>query len=70
MEWMRDSFERVTRLYLQGKYRILIVDGYASHVSNEFIRFTREYGIVYLCLPAHLTHLVQPLDIDVFGPLK
>lgn len=67
---MRDCFEPATRRYLQGEHRMLIVDGHASHVSNEFIRFTREHKIVCLCLPAHSTHLLQPLDVGVFGPLK
>lgn len=49
---------------------MLIVNGHASHVSTEFIRFAREHKIVCLCLPAHSTHLLQPLDVGVFGPLK
>lgn len=49
---------------------MLIVDGHASHVTNEFIKFTREHKIVCLCLPAHSRHLLQPLDVGVFGPLK
>lgn len=67
---MRDCFEPATRLYLQGEYRMLIFDGHASHVSNDFIRFTREHKTVCLCLPAHSIHLLQPLDGSVFGPLK
>ena len=67
---MRDYFELAIRRYLQGEYRILIVDGHASHVSNEFIRFTHEHKIVCLCLPAHSTYLLQPLDVGVFGFLK
>ncbi len=49
---------------------MLIVDGHSSHVSTEFIRFAQEHQIVCLCLPAHYTHLLQPLDVGVFGPLK
>ena len=70
MEWMRDCFHPETKDRLRGDYRMLIVDGHASHVSTEFIRFAREHKIVCLCLPAHSTHLLQPLDVGVFGPLK
>ena len=70
MEWIRNCFEPETRSYLRGEYRMLIVDGHASHVSTEFIRFAQEHKIVCLCLPAHSTHLLQPLDVGVFGPLK
>lgn len=57
-----------TRNYLRVEYRMLIVDGHASHVSAEFIRFTREHKILCLCLPAHSTHLLKLLDVRVFGP--
>ena len=67
---MRDCFKPTTRAYLRGEYRILIVDGHAFHVSTEFIRFTREHKIVCLCLSAHSTYLLQPLDVGVFDPLK
>ena len=67
---MRDCFEPETKHCLCNDYRMLIVDGHASHVSTEFIQFVRENKIVCLCLPAHSIHLLQPLDIGVFGPLK
>ena len=70
MEWMSDRFEPGTRSYLCGEYQMLIIDGHASHVSTEFIRFAREHKIVCLCWPAHSTHLLQPLDVRVFGSLK
>ena len=49
---------------------MLIVDGHLSHVSTKFFQFVREHKIVCLYLPAHSTHLLQPLDVGVFGPLK
>ena len=70
MEWMRDCLEPATKIHPRDEYRMLIVDGHASHVTNEFIKFTQEPKIVYLCLPAHSTHLLKPLDVGVYGPLK
>ena len=70
IEWLKDCFEPATRAELQGEYRLLIVDGHASHVSNEFIKFVKANKIICLCLPPHSTHLLQPLDVSVFGPLK
>ncbi len=70
MEWIRNCFEPKTRSYLPDEYRVLIVDGYTSHISTGFIQFALENPIVGLCLPAYSTHLLQPLDVGVFGPLK
>ena len=67
---MRGCFEPETKHCLRGDYRMLIVDRNASYVSIKFIQFARKHKIVYLCLPAHSTHLLQPLDIGVFGLLK
>ena len=49
---------------------MLIVDGHTSHITNKFIKFTQEYKIVYLYLLVYLIHLLQPLNIGVFGFLK
>ena len=68
LDWLKKSFEPATAKYLQGEYRLLIVDGHASHISTEFIKFCNEKKIILLCLPPHTTHMLQPLDMSVFGP--
>ena len=32
--------------------------------------FCRNNGIILHCFPAHASHLMQPLDVSVYGPLK
>ena len=70
LEWLRRCFEPATRDKVNGQTRILICDGHGSHVTSEFIAHCREYNIVLLILPPHSSHLTQPLDVAVFGPLK
>jgi hypothetical protein len=36
----------------------------------EFDYTCKEYNIIPLCMPAYLSHLLQPLDVGCFGPLK
>ena len=53
---------------LNNEQRMLIMDGYGSHLTIEFVDYYYEPDIrisVFL-LPAHSTHLLQPLDIRVF----
>ena len=45
---------------------LLILNGHSSHVSIEAIEFARSNNIHMLCLPAHTTHILQPLDVGVF----
>ncbi|KAJ8340702.1 hypothetical protein SKAU_G00353350 [Synaphobranchus kaupii] len=49
---------------------ILIMDQHETHVLKEVIVLCRDNKIEILCLPAHTTHVLQPLDIAVFNPLK
>ncbi|KAJ0124110.1 Uncharacterized protein HZ326_31474, partial [Fusarium oxysporum f. sp. albedinis] len=59
-----------TNTELVGSYRLLILDGHESHHSVEFERYCEANKIITLCMPAHSSHLLQPLDIGCFGPLK
>jgi hypothetical protein len=53
-----------------GAYRLLIVDGHESHNSAAFHQYCTEHKIVTLCMPPHSSHLLQPLDVGCFAPLK
>ena len=46
-----------------------ILDDHASHISVDVIE-TRISGVHMLCLPAHTSHILQPLDVGVFKSLK
>ena len=49
---------------------MLIQDGHASHMSIKLIELARANDVHLLCIPAHTTHILQPLDVGVFKPLK
>jgi hypothetical protein len=51
-----------------GVYRLLILDGHGSHAIFRFKELAHEYKIILLYLPAHTTHRLQSLDVDIFGP--
>ena len=49
---------------------LLILDGHGSHISIELIELAKSSDVHLLCLPAHCTHILQPLDVGVFKSLK
>ena len=49
---------------------ILFIDGHTSHVNIAVSDFCRDHDIILHCFPAHASHILQPLDVSVFGPLK
>ena len=70
MEWLVDVFDKETRDLAQGRWRFLIVDGHYSHVTIEFLEYCEAHQILPFCLPPHSTHLLQPLDVGLLGPLQ
>jgi hypothetical protein len=53
-----------------GTHRLLVLDGHGSHATPEFDAYCTENNIITLCLPAHTSHITQPLDVACFSPLK
>ncbi|KAG5262976.1 hypothetical protein AALO_G00281080 [Alosa alosa] len=49
---------------------VMFLDQHETHVSKDTVDFCRGKGIELVCLPANTTHMLQPLDVSVFGPLK
>lgn len=70
LEYIRDVFEPNTRESANGMARLFIMDGHVSHCTWQFFAFCLSNNIIPLCLPAHSTHLLQPLDVGLFGPLQ
>lgn len=49
---------------------MLIFDGFDSHINIELIEYCLNYKIIPFCLLAHTSHVLQPLDVGIFSPLK
>jgi len=66
--WFKQGFIKWTA----GSPRslLLIYDGHMSHISLEVVDVAIKNQVHLLCLSPHCSHLLQPLDVDVFKPLK
>ncbi|KYM93390.1 hypothetical protein ALC62_16007, partial [Cyphomyrmex costatus] len=49
---------------------ILYVDGHSSHLTLPVVEFCRKVKIELIALFPNATHILQPLDVAVFHPLK
>ena len=70
VDWLKLHFEPLTRNKANGGGRVLICDGHDSHISAAFVRHCMANNIWILLLPPHSSHLLQPLDVGIFGPLE
>ena len=69
LEWLK-HFDAHTKTRQVGGYRLLILDGHESHLNRDFKDYCLENKILTLCMPAHSSHILQPLDVVCFSPLK
>lgn len=67
LKWIEHFIEHVRPT--PEKKALLILDGHSSHKSYQALQLAKENSVVLLCLPAHCTHHLQPLDVAFFGPL-
>lgn len=49
---------------------VLFLDGHTSHISLPLTTFCKEKEIVLVALLPNATHVLQPLDVAVFRPVK
>ena len=67
---MTTVFEPSTKPASPTQRRLLIMDGHGSHITANVIAQCMEHTIDLLILPPHTSHVLQPLDVSVFSPLK
>jgi hypothetical protein len=70
--WLEKDFEPASAVHMKNKdgYQLLILDGHNSHCTYSFCRFVKKHKIIIICLPSHTTHVLQPCNVGVFGPLS
>ena len=68
-KWLEDIFIPLTARD-PPEPRLLVLDGHGSHETDEFMFRCFEEDIYLTYLPAHSSHVLQPLDLSVFSPIK
>jgi hypothetical protein len=68
-DWLK-HFNEYTKSRKSGVYRFLILDGHESHHSDAFEQHCKKNDIITLCMLAHFSHILQPLNMAYFAPLK
>ena len=70
LRWLQNLFVPAIQGRKQGRYQLLILDGHSSHLTPQFDRICSENDIIPICMPAHSSHRLQPLDVGCFSVLK
>jgi hypothetical protein len=70
IDWLQNHFIPTTASLTKGVYRLLILDGHGSHLTAQFDEICAKNNVITLCMLAHSSQYLQPLDVACFGPLK
>ncbi|RYO82061.1 hypothetical protein DL762_006793 [Monosporascus cannonballus] len=70
LKWLREVFIPHTKPQDPDEWRLLVIDGHNSHTTEEFMWMCLQNKIYIIFLPAHASHVFQPLDVGVFATLK
>ena len=70
LQWFTKLFVSAVRPMTATAPVVLFFDGHNSHISLELIKVARSNNVHLVCFPPHVTHLIQPLDVSVFAPVK
>ena len=70
LSWFKKLFVPSVQGLLESGPVVLIFDGHHSHISVELLEYARAKNVHLVCLPSHTSHILQPMDVGVFGPMK
>jgi hypothetical protein len=70
-DWIK-LFDKETKSKLTSKdeWCLLILDGHNSHYTYMLLEHALSHLIKVLCYPSHIMHLLQGLDVVIFGVFK
>ena len=69
LKWLK-HFNKYIKTRQVGLYRLLILNSYKSHLNQDFKDYYLIRKILTLYMPAHSSHILQPLNVVCFSPLK
>lgn len=65
--YVNDRRDELSNPNLQA---LLLFDGLKAHLMSDITQELNQNGIHIVCLPPHSSHLLQILDVSIFGPMK
>lgn len=69
LAWLR-HFNKIIRTKIRGLFRLLLLNGFTSHVEYDFIEYAQNNKIILFSFPPHTIHILQPLNVVCFQPFK
>lgn len=68
LEWLQMFVQKVRPT--EDHKALLILDNHESHKSYDALDFATKNNVVFLSIPPHTSHKLQPLDVAIYRPIK
>ena len=68
LQWLKEVFLPFTQC--NNAPHLLLLDNHGSHISVEFMKICWQHNVYLYYLIPHSSHVLQPLDLSCFSPLK
>ena len=69
-DWAKQFCIETRHLRLGGKKMFLLLDGYSCHIRVDTLQHLQDNDVYVVSIPAHTSHVLQPLHVTVFGLFK
>ncbi|XP_045188616.2 uncharacterized protein LOC123546428 [Mercenaria mercenaria] len=70
LEYLDTHFLKYVQRPSEDQPLLLIFDGHKSHITIPVINWAKEHNVSLFVLPAHTSHVLQPLDVGCYGPMQ
>lgn len=70
LDWLKKFIKWLDTVRNKSDAHLLIIDNLRSHISCDILMTTKQNNIELLALPSNCTHIIQPLDINLFRTFK
>ena len=68
--YFKDIYLKHSKPANPDHHRILLFDGYHSHLTYAVAKLAMDNKVHLFCLPPHTSHALQPLDVGCFKSAK
>lgn len=70
LDWFKKFISWLNTTRNKSEKHLLLIDNLKAHCSYNILVTAKENNIELLALPANCTHIIQPLDINIFKIFK
>ena len=70
IEFLKHFIKHTNNAEPHSEWKLLLMNNHDSHETAEFLKLANNNHILPYPLIPHLTHCMQPLDVDVFQSYK